>query len=317
MDYDVVIIGSGAGGGTLAYVLASTGLKILILERGEYLKREKANWNPKEVFLKGRYSPNDPWLDNKNKAFEPSTHYYVGGNTKFYGAALFRMREKDFGEVKHHGGLSPAWPLGYEEFKPYYRKAEKLYKVHGKRGLDPLDPPESDPYPFPAVTHEPRIQAIADDLNKKGVKAYQLPLGINIDEKNPHASTCIRCDSCDGYPCLVHAKSDAEVCCVTPALQNSNVEILTGAYVKSLEANSKGEISIVHVEKNGEPLQIKGKVVIVSCGAINSAALLLRSKSDQYPNGLANSSGLLGKNYMCHNNMVVVAVSTEPNTTQF
>ncbi len=149
------------------------------------------------------------------------------------------------------------------------------------------------------------------------MKAYQLPLGINIDEKNPHASTCIRCDSCDGYPCLVHAKSDAEVCCVTPALQNSNVEILTGAYVKSLEANSKGEISIVHVEKNGEPLQIKGKVVIVSCGAINSAALLLRSKSDQYPNGLANSSGLLGKNYMCHNNMVVVAVSTEPNTTQF
>ncbi len=317
MDYDVAIIGSGAGGGTLAYTLASSGLNVLILERGDFLPREKENWEAGEVFIRDRYTAKDPWLDKKGKPFQASTHYYVGGNTKFYGSALFRMREKDFGEVIHHGGLSPAWPLSYQELQPYYLMAEKLYKVHGERGADPLEPPEAAPYPYPKVSHEPRIQAIADDLQKKGIGAYHLPLGIHIDEQTPEQSACIRCDTCDGFPCLVNAKSDAQVSCINPALKHSNVSLLTKAFVKRLHTSPSGEVSHLEVEREGETLHIKAHVVVSACGAINSAALLLRSRNDQYPLGLANSSGLVGCNYMCHNNLIVVALSTTPNETLF
>jgi len=111
MPYDVIIIGTGAGGGTLAAKLAPTGKKILILEKGGYIPKEKENWDTEEVFVKGRYKAKEPWVDSKKKEFHPGIHYCVGGNTKFYGAALLRMREEDFNEVEHHGGVSPAWPL--------------------------------------------------------------------------------------------------------------------------------------------------------------------------------------------------------------
>src|SRR5438034_1620098 len=220
--YDVAIIGTGAGGGTLAYALAPTGKKILVLERGDYLPREKDNWDTRAVNLEGKYATKEVWRDRDGRELHPHTNYYVGGNTKFYGAALFRLRREDFGEVKHDGGVSPAWPIAYEDLEPYYTRAEQLYHVHGERGADPTDPPAGAPYPHPPVSHEPRIQQLADDWARLGRRPFHVPLGVMLDEANPRKSACIRCATCDGHPCLVNAKSDAQVVCVDRALEHAN-----------------------------------------------------------------------------------------------
>ena len=201
--YDVIIIGTGAGGGTLAYHLAPSGKRILILERGDFVPREKANWDPQLVNVEGHYNTKESWLDKNGKDLHPHTNYYVGGNTKFYGAALFRLRKEDFSELRHHGGISPEWPIGYDDLEPYYSQAENLYQVHGNRGEDPTEPSATSPYPWPAVSHEPRIQQLSDDLVRAGLKPFHVPVGVMLDEKNPHNSRCIRCGTCDGFSCLV------------------------------------------------------------------------------------------------------------------
>src|SRR5207253_10196130 len=176
--YDVIIIGTGAGGGTLVHTLASTGKSILILERGDYVPREKANWDSSAVNVEAKYQTKEEWRDKDGKPLHPHTNYYVGGNTKMYGAALFRLRKEDFGEIRHYGGISPAWPIGYDEFEPYYAHAEELYCVHGQHGIDPTDPPSSKPYRYPPVSHEPRIQELHDALVRVGLHPFLLPLGI-------------------------------------------------------------------------------------------------------------------------------------------
>ena len=316
--YDVIIIGSGAGGGTLAHKLAPTGKKILILERGGYVPREKDNWNPKAVNLDGKYQTKEKWRDKEGNEIHPHTNYYVGGNTKFFGAALFRLRKEDFGEINHHGGVSPAWPITYDDIEPYYSEAEKLYHVHGNAGEDPCEPRRSAPYPHPAVSHEPRLQQLSDDFESLGLHPFHTPLGVMLDEKNQHASKCIRCNTCDGFPCLVYAKSDAQVCAVDPALENSNVSLITDAYVERLETDGSGRnISKVIVRHNGSREEVSADIVVSACGAINSAALLLRSRNDRHPRGLANDSDVVGRHYMGHTNSVLMALSKCPNPTIF
>jgi choline dehydrogenase-like flavoprotein len=316
--YDVIIIGSGAGGGTLAYRLAPSGKRILLLERGDYVPREKDNWSTRAVNVLGKYNTKEQWYDGSGAPLHPHTNYNVGGNTKFYGSALFRLRREDFGEIRHHGGVSPAWPIGYDDLEPYYSQAEALYQVHGERGVDPTEPPASGPYLFPAVSHEPRIQQLHDDLERLGHRPFHVPLGIMLDERNAPASRCIRCETCDGHPCLVHAKSDAEVICVRPALNHPNVSMLTGAYVARLETAASGrEISSVVVERRGVTERYSADIVVVSCGAINSAALLLRSANERHPRGLANGSDVVGRHYMGHTNSVLMSLSKCPNPTVF
>ncbi|MFQ5572037.1 MAG: GMC family oxidoreductase N-terminal domain-containing protein, partial [Rhodothermales bacterium] len=297
--FDVIIIGTGAGGGTLAYHLAPSGKRILLLERGGYVPREKDNWSTKAVNLEGKYQTKEVWQDKDGKPLHPHTNYYVGGNTKFYGAALFRLRREDFGEIKHYGGISPAWPVSYKEMEPYYTQAEHLYHVHGQRGEDPTEPPASAPYPHPPVSHEPRIQHLSDDFARLGLRPFHTPLGVMLDEHNPHKSRCIRCETCDGHPCLVYAKADAQVLCVDPALEHPNVTLLTNAHVSRLETNPSGrEVTKVIVQRNGATEEYSANIVGVSCGAINSAALLLRSANDKHPRGLANGSDVVGRHYM-------------------
>lgn len=313
--YDVIIIGTGAGGGTLAYKLAGTDKSVLVLERGPYLRREPENWDSREVVLKERYATPEKWLDKDGEEFRPHQQYFVGGNTKFYGAVLFRLREADFGTVRHHGGVSPAWPLSYEDFEPYYTEAERIYEVHGSRGEDPTEPWASGPYPYPAVSHEPRLQRLSDDLARAGLHPFHLPVGVRLDEADPDASVCVRCDRFDGFPCLVDGKADAHVLCVRPAVMQRNVTLKTGRKVERLETSAAGRSVTRVVCSNGEAYS--GDVVVVACGAINSAALLLRSVSDQHPDGLANSSGQVGRNYMCHHNSALFAISREPNESRF
>jgi choline dehydrogenase-like flavoprotein len=307
--YDVIIIGSGAGGGTLARHLAPSGKRILLLERGDWLPRELENWDTEAVFVKNRYVSPDTWYDKDGKSFQPQVHYFVGGATKLYGAALYRQRKEDFGELRHFDGISPAWPISYEEMEPYYTRAEQLYQVHGARGEDPTEPPSSTPYPFPAVSHEPRIQQLSDDLAKVGYHPFHAPCGIMLNEQNRPSSICIRCATCDGFPCLVHAKSDAEVLGVRPALEYPNVTLLTKARAIKLNTNATGSsVTEVVVERNGETETYQGDIVVVSCGAANSARLLLSS---------ANGSDQVGRNYMYHNSIAVLAISKEENPTQF
>jgi choline dehydrogenase-like flavoprotein len=316
--YDVIIIGSGAGGGTLAHTLAGSGKSILLLERGDFLAREMDNWDPRPVFVDGRYISKDTWYDGDGKPFQPQVHYFVGGATKLYGAALYRLRPEDFGEIKHVDGISPAWPLDYGDFEPWYSKAEQMYQVHGNGGEDPTEGHRSEPYPWPAVSHEPRIQQIHDDLAKGGYHPFHAPCGIMLNEADRARSTCIRCTWCDGYPCLVHAKSDADVIAVRPLLDRPNVTLLTGAEVTELETDASGRtVTGVVVTRDGNREVYTGDIVAVSAGAANSAKILLNSASDKHPQGLANGSDQVGRNYMFHNCKAVVALCTEPNDTVF
>ncbi len=317
-DYDVIIVGSGAGGGTLAHRLAPSGKRILILERGDWLPREIENWDAKAVFVDNRYVSDDTWYDGQGKPFQPQVHYFVGGATKFYGAALYRLREKDFGELKHHDGISPAWPIDYADLEPYYTQAEQLYQVHGARGEDPSEPPASAPYPFPPVSHEPRIQELFDDLAAVGLHPFHAPCGVMLDEANPAFSSCIRCATCDGFACLVHAKADAEVIAVRPALDHSNVTLLRNTEVRRLETDPTGRsVTGVVADVDGTEQRFSGSVVVVSAGAANSAKLLLASANDHHPRGLANGSDQVGRNYVFHNSRAFLAVSKEANDTRF
>jgi choline dehydrogenase-like flavoprotein len=314
--YDVIIIGTGAGGGTLANVLASSGKKILVLERGSFLPREKENWDSQQIFQKQRYYNSESWYDKGGKLFRPVTYYYVGGNTKFYGAALFRFREQDFEKTIHQDGISPEWPLKYLDFAPYYTQAEKLYEVRGQRGLDPTEPLCSDNYPFPPVSHEPYIQKIHDALKDRGLHPFYLPLGIKLNEANRFHSSCIRCETCDGFPCFLNAKADADLDGIRPAIVYPNVTLITHAKVLRLYTSASGfEVTGVEAEIGGKHHLFSGDIVVVACGAVNSAALLLRSHNDKHPHGLANSSHLVGRNYMAHKFAIALALSANQNTT--
>ncbi len=316
--YDVIIIGSGAGGGTLAHRLAPSGKRILILERGDWLPREVENWDATAVFVDNRYVSPDTWYDKDGKSFQPQVHYNVGGATKLYGAALYRLRERDFGELRHFDGISPAWPIDYQDLEPYYSQAEQLYQVHGSRGEDPTDPPGSAPYPFPPVSNEPRIQQLHDDLTKIGLHPSHAPCGILLDEADAAFSACIRCATCDGFPCLVHAKSDAEVIAVRPAIAHPNVTLIRNARVERLLTDSSGgTVDTVVALIDGQEERLSADIVVVSAGAANSAKILLSSANDHHPSGLANGSDQVGRNYLFHNSRAFLAVSRVENPTRF
>ncbi len=316
--YDVIIIGTGAGGGTLARTLAPSGKKILVLERGNFLPKEKANWDSREVYGKDRYRTSEVWYGKDGKPFHPFTHYFVGGNTKFYGSALYRFRERDFEEVLHQDGISPEWSLKYQDFEPYYTKAEQLYDVHGQRGIDPTEPPSDTDYPFPPISHEPCIEKTYDALKDRGFHPSYQPLGIKLNEANRFLSACVRCNTCDGFPCMVNAKADADVNTVRPATVYPNLTLITEAKVLKLHTSASGrQVTAVEAEIAGEPQMFSGDIVVVACGAINSAVLLLKSANEQHPNGLANSSDLVGRNYMRHKISAIVALGTKANPTVY
>jgi choline dehydrogenase-like flavoprotein len=306
----------------MAWRLAQTGKRVLILERGDYLTRERENWDTQAVFMDARYQSTETWYSSDGKSFHPGLHYFVGGNSKVYGGVLLRLRERDFEEIRHPDGISPAWPLKYDVFERHYQAAEELYHVHGLRGEDPTEPPSAKPYAYPPLTHEPRIQQLFDGLKREGHRPFHLPVGILLDEDNgkalPH-SPCIRCNAFDGYPCLTNGKADAQIICVDPALRaHNNLTLRTRSYVSKLTTDSGGRrISGVVVSDGTAQTTYSGDIVIVACGALSSALLLLRSANDEHPSGLANGSGLVGRNYMRHNNATILAISRTPNPTKF
>jgi choline dehydrogenase-like flavoprotein len=351
MEYDAIVIGTGAGGGTLALHLARAGKRILILERGPFMPQEKLNWDTSAVFLDNRYHTKETWQDKDGKDLHPQQAYFVGGQTKVYGAAMFRMRAEDFGVIRHQGGISPAWPISYADLEPYYTQAEGLFHVHGDLGtappvaggfgssFDPTEPFHSKKYPYPAFSNEPRMREIEDDVRRLGVNTFPIPLGLKRDEADPIASKCVRCDTCDGYPCLVHAKSDSDINCIRQILHLPNVTLMTSSRVVRLLTNSSGTavegVEVVHsgpakpitgaggeetapaASRNGNTATYKAGIFAVCAGAINSAAVLLASANDKHPNGLANRSDQVGRNFMYHQADALLALSTKKNEDSY
>jgi choline dehydrogenase-like flavoprotein len=290
--YDIIIIGTGAGGGTIAHALGDGPRRILILERGDFVPQEDENWDPGAVWKHLRYQTTERWRDERGGEFRPYTHYNVGGNTKFWGSVLFRLRREDFGAIEHMEGVSPAWPIDYDTLAPYYDRAERLYHVHGLQGADPTDPPRGS-FPYDPIPHAPGMAAIVDELRQQGLHPAPLPLGLR--------DGCILCETCNSFPCKLHAKSDADVCCIRSTMQRPNVTLWTRTIADRLLTDPAGKkVEAVEVERNGETVRVEAPLVVVACGAVNSAALLLRSANAACPNGLANSSGLVGRRYMAH-----------------
>jgi choline dehydrogenase-like flavoprotein len=307
-DYEFIIIGSGAGGGTIANTLARAGKKILILERGDFLPQEPENWSPKAVFQDGRYISKDTWYDAGGQPFQPQSHYFVGGATKLFGAALFRLRPHDFGVLHHSSGTSPAWPLTYGDMEPWYTAAEQLYQVHGEHGTDPTEGPWSAQYPHPPVSHAPRIAQLSQELEHAGYHPFPAPSGVLLQQ----GGACIRCNACDGFPCQVAAKSDAETIAVKPILDLPNVTLVTNAEVLYLTDDGANVGSVI-ARVNGEIREYRTNHtarVILSAGAANSAKILLASRT-------ANSSGQVGRNFMMHNSRAVMAIDRKPNAAIF
>ncbi len=314
LQADVVIIGSGMGGSTMAYALRGRGAKVLVVERGDFLPRERENWSPEAVFGAGRYKNAEQWFDRDGIPFDPGAYYYVGGNTKFYGAMLPRFRATDFSAIQHRGGVSPAWPIEYAEMEPFYALAEKLYRVHGSRGTDPTDPPRSTEYPAPALEHEPEVQRLADRLSAQGLHPFSMPAAVDWGS----SGACVLCGTCDGFPCLVDAKGDADVFALRPAVRGG-AEILTRTRIDRLLTSEDGKKVVEALgSRDGRPVRIVAARFVVAGGATNTTALLLRSRSEQHRNGLGNSSDQLGRNYMVHNSTFFVGVDPRrKNSTRF
>ncbi|MDB5527153.1 MAG: glucose-methanol-choline oxidoreductase [Devosia sp.] len=313
--FDVVIVGSGVGGGAAALRLARTGLSVAVLERGEYLPREAANWDPAAVFPGQRYvDKGESWSFNGSAPERPSAYYYVGGATKMFGGVMMRLRERDFGELEYADGRSPAWPIQYKDLEPYYGEAERLFNVHGKAELDPTEPPRVHGLPYPPVDHEPGMEQLIYKLRDQGLQPFALPLAI----QRHSGGSCLRCATCDGFPCKVDAKSDAEIALIRPALAYPNVTLFTRTKVDRFDLGSDGKsIAAVRGSRDGEELTFRAKTFILAAGAINSAALLLRSAQGSFEQGLANSSGVVGRHYMAHNSSVIMALGTNRPGTVF
>ena len=313
-QYDVIVVGSGVGGSMTARRLAEKGVRVLMIERGDFVPRETNNWSVAAVFRDKKYKAKDNWLDRDGKCFDPGMFYNVGGSTKFYGAAMFRMRERDFEEVEHKCGISPAWPIKYSDLAPYYDEAERIFRVHGDDSHDKTAPPRDVQYPFPPIPSEPIVESMAQSFRSQGLSPSSLPLAVNAGA----AGTCILCKTCDGFPCMIAQKNDAETCGVEPALATGRVDLLTNAFARRLLTSSDGKaVTAVEVEHWGELIQLSAPLFIVSCNAVNSAALLLRSVDAGSPKGLANSSDIVGRNYMVHNQSALMGLSHSANTTIF
>ncbi|MBN8993919.1 MAG: GMC family oxidoreductase [Rhizobiales bacterium] len=301
---DIVIIGSGMGGATLAAGLARSGARIAILERGDRLPDVPETRDARAIFVDGYFRPKEMWLDRQGKPFNPGNYYYVGGNSKFYGAVLIRYRERDFDGIEHAGGQAPAWPFRYGELEPWYARAEELFRVRGEAGEDPLEPPRSTPYPHPPVPDEPAIAALRERLRGIGLKPFSLPLAVDLDRWLEGGAT-----PWDAYPNTGRGKLDAESAALAVALKFENVSLVTNAMVERLIPAPDGRrIAAIEYVKGGELRRVTPAIVVLAAGAVNSAAILLRSAGGPCPNGIANRSDAVGRYFMQHNSTALVAI---------
>jgi choline dehydrogenase-like flavoprotein len=305
---EIVIIGSGMGGASLAAGLAGSGARVLILEKGERLQDTPETRDARAIFQRGHFRPKEMWRDKEGKLFNPGNYHVVGGNSKFYGAVLFRYRKEDFEDLYFpEGGVSPAWPFSYEELEPWYVKAEQLYQARGALGQDPTEPHHSQAYPHGPVPDEPAIAKVRERLTKAGAKVSSLPLGVDIERWLARAKTPF-----DAYPDTLTGKMDAESCGLAAALKDPNITLETGADVLRLETDAANRISAIVYRQKGEEKRLSPAITVLSAGAVRSTTLLLSSANGRNPNGLSNSADQIGRHFMNHNSTFLLAV--DPRT---
>ena len=291
MSYDVLIVGSGFGGAAAAMRLAQAGMKVLIVERGDRPKRDDDDWDARQILITQRYRSRSPLSVRQygRSRYSPlQSSAVLGGNSVFYGGASLRLREADFA----------AWPISYEELEPYYCTAEEQLGVHGAEG-GRSEPPRSRPYPHEPVDLATPAQRILNAGEKLGLKPFRIPLAINFrDEAKP---LCIRCTTCDGFPCKIEAKNDVNGTLLRAA-QSSGAEVVTGLIADRF-LEEAGRISALECVEatSGQRRQLRGDRYILAAGAIGSAATLLRSGLDRF-------SDLLGRGLMRHCNAVVTGI---------
>ncbi|MEY3003299.1 MAG: hypothetical protein RLZZ491_475 [Pseudomonadota bacterium] len=306
-DADIIIIGSGMGGATLAAGLAATGLRILILERGERLVDGLEARDPVAIFARGHFRPAETWLTPQDVRFNPGNYAYVGGNSKFYGAVMMRYRATDFAPIRHIGGKTQGWPFDYDTLAPWYDRAEALYQVRGDAGLDPTEPPHGAPYPHPPLPHEPAIADLARRLGAVGLHPAPLPLAVDLDRWLARAAT-----PWDAFPDTTGGKLDAETAALATALRHPNVRLETGVTVRRLLSDA-GRVTAVLTDRG----RFVAPRIVLAAGAVMTAAILLRSADADHPAGLANRSGQVGRNFMNHNASAVLALSPRRNRSVY
>jgi choline dehydrogenase-like flavoprotein len=286
-SYDAIVVGSGLGGATAAYGLVQEGLRTLLVEKGEFLSHPYDSEGPTGLYMGDVHGRRD-------KPFE-----YVGGQTKFYGAAMFRMRESDFCKIEHENGSSPGWPISYFDLETYYERAEILYRVHGSADGDPTEPPRANPFPYPAIDHVLPVAQVVKRLRRAGVSISYLPKGLDYGPNG----RCTLCSTCDGYYCTLDAKMDAEIAAIRPALATGLLTVATGTECLRIETRTDGKSVLgLLVKRAGVEYLLRSDRVIIAAGLPHTALLLRRSHTDLHPEGLGNQGGALGK-YMSGQSM--------------
>lgn len=311
MDADLIIVGSGVGGATLASALAPSGLKIIVLEKGERILPTPEARDDVAIFQRGHFAPTEKWMGSDGTPFVAGNYYAVGGNSKFYGAVMYRYREKDFMPRAHLQGSSPGWPMSYADLEPWYGKAETLFKVRGTTKEDPSEPVHSNGYTYPPVPDEPVMRKVRDRLKRAGAHPSSLPLAIDIEQWLAEGKT-----GWDAFPNTGKGKIDAESGPLADALSHQNVQLITRAEVLTLETDASGDrVVAAIVSMNGRVQRLTARAFAIAAGAIQSAALLLRSANDAHPTGLANGSDQLGRNFMNHNSSAMLTIDPRLKNT--
>lgn len=311
MDADLIIVGSGIGGATLASALAPTGLRILVLEKGQRLLPSPEARDDVAIFQRGHFAPTEKWMASDGTSFVAGNYYVVGGNSKFFGAVMYRYRQSDFLPRAHLQGTSPGWPLTYADLEPWYEKAEALFRVRGITDEDPTEPPHASPYAYPPVPDERVMARVRDRLKKAGAHPSSLPLAIDIDTWLAEGKT-----GWDAFPNTGKGKIDAESGPLTDALAHPNVRLMTGAEVLRLETDtSGGQVTAAIMRAAGREHRLTARAFAVAAGAIQSAALLLRSANASHPTGLGNGSDQVGRNFMNHNSSAMLTIDPRLRNT--
>ncbi|MGM0432138.1 MAG: GMC oxidoreductase [Spirochaetota bacterium] len=315
-NFDLIVIGAGMGGSALTWALRDSDLRIAVLDRGGPLKQEAANWSPDEVIANRRYEQAETWYDEHDQPFTPRIYYNYGGSSKFFGGSAFRFRERDFSSHQFPEGKTVSWPLSYKDLSGYYDIAEEAMHIHGQVHADPTEPPIAR-YPHAPLEHEPSIAWLENRLQAQGLKPFNMPSAVHQGD----GGHCQKGSPCDGFPCKIRAKYDAENAFLRPALKaNKTITMFPNTKATQIlhDANSQRATGVKVIDSQGTESTLSAKTIVLAAGTVHSAALLLASATDQHPHGLANMSDQVGRNFMSHNNSVLMALSPfRKNSTWF